>query len=350
MLLVDVHLLDDIQILEESKSKGTMRVRGTFQRAEEANSNDRIYPKMVLENQVKKIQPMIAERRLCGELDHPQSDTVRLSNASHLISKLWMEGNEVFGEAELLNTPSGKVAQALINDGVKVGISSRGLGTVTEGVYGRSKTVNDDYRLVTFDLVADPSTRGAYPGLSESISHMDEKYERTLHQAISEKVFITLLKDKLNEGHKKKSPKAVSQHSEYMEFDDPHVKSKRGAKKKGKKASSRAARRTQDVRTDEWRRPRVTKRDLEAKKRKLRATIQRRLEYERSLDASGSEEKKEESNSPYNEASYDRTPRHRRTVHRSGTPSKTKSNSALMKWLRGEDWKKDEKPKKRKKS
>ena len=126
MLLLDVFVLDDLQVIEESKSKGTMKVRGTFQRAEEANSNNRVYPKSVLEGQITKLQPLITERRLCGELDHPQSDTVRLSNASHLVTKLWMKDNEVFGEAEVLNTPAGKVAQALISDGVKIGLSSRG--------------------------------------------------------------------------------------------------------------------------------------------------------------------------------------------------------------------------------
>ena len=208
MLLLDVFLLDDLQVIEESKSKGTMKVRGTFQRAEEANSNNRVYPKSVLEGQITKLQPLITERRLCGELDHPQSDTVRLSNASHLVTKLWMENNEVYGEAEVLNTPAGKVAQALISDGVKIGISSRGLGTLSEGVYGKSKTVNDDFRLVTFDLVADPSTRGAYPTLSESVMYTDEKYKRTLDQAISEKVFITMLKNRLNEGVSRKDEAA----------------------------------------------------------------------------------------------------------------------------------------------
>jgi hypothetical protein len=203
MLLTDVRVLDDLQVIEESKSKGTMRVRGTFQRAEEANSNNRIYPRTVLEGQITKLQPLITERRLCGELDHPQSDTVRLSNASHLVTKLWMKDNEVFGEAEVLNTPAGKVAQALISDGVKIGISSRGLGTLSEGVYGKTKTV----KLVTFDLVADPSTRGAYPSLSESVLYTDEKYKRTLDQAVSEKVFLTVLKNKLNEGKKAKTKK-----------------------------------------------------------------------------------------------------------------------------------------------
>jgi len=206
MLLSDFDNNSTIRVIEEASSKNNYRprVRGLFQRADEANQNKRVYPRTILENQVKKLQPLISERRLCGELDHPQSDTVKLTNASHLVTKLWMEGAEVFGEAEILNTPNGKVAQALISDGVKIGISSRGLGTLSENQMNGTKTVNEDFNLVTFDLVADPSTRGAYPTLSESKILEEAKYERTLKEAVGERVFITLLNNTLNEGKKGK--------------------------------------------------------------------------------------------------------------------------------------------------
>ena len=386
-------MLDDLQILEESKTKGTMKVRGTFQRAEESNANNRVYPKTVLEGQVGKLQPLISERRLCGELDHPQSDTVRLSNASHLVTKLWMEDNEVYGEAEILNTPAGKVAQALIQDGVKIGISSRGLGTLSEGLYGtKYKTVNDDYKLVTFDLVADPSTQGAHPSLSESLIHTEARYKRTLDQAISEKVFVTLLNNKLHEAqegrdrkHKARTtqkkhivdlgdlvPNAgdtdysrtdegmlkkmvyrvgrrVHRSGEMKTFDaDPKTREKGEKRKKLGIAISRRG--TKPERYVEGQRRRVTRRDLGASKRRLLSTLQKRIEYERTLDASGNGEKTEESYSSFSEASYDRLPRHRLAVRRSETPSKTDPNSALMKWLRGEDWRKGGKSKKKKKS
>jgi hypothetical protein len=201
MLISDYHSISNLQVIEEASSSNNFRpkVRGLFQRADEANQNKRVYPRPLLEAQVRKLQPLIKERRLCGELDHPQNDTVRLTNASHLVTKLWMEGNEVMGEAEILNTPAGKVAQALINDGVKIGISSRGLGTLSEDQMTGTKTVNEDFNLVTFDLVADPSTRGAYPTLSESKILEEAKYERTLKEAIKERTFITILKNKLNE-------------------------------------------------------------------------------------------------------------------------------------------------------
>jgi len=201
MLLTDVQSVSFLQVIEEASLKNNHcpKVRGLFQRADEANQNKRVYPRTILENQVKKLQPLIKERRLCGELDHPQNDTVKLTNASHLVTKLWMEGSEVMGEAEILNTPNGKVAQALISDGVKIGISSRGLGTLSEDHMTGQKTVNEDYNLVTFDLVADPSTRGAYPSISESRILEESKYERTLKEAVEERVFITMLKNGLSE-------------------------------------------------------------------------------------------------------------------------------------------------------
>ena len=207
MLLTDVFLLENMQVLEESKSKGTMKIRGTFQRAEEANNNKRIYPKTVLSTQLEKLQPFIENRRLCGELDHPANDTVKLSNASHLITSLRMEGNEVMGEAELLNTPAGLTAQALVKGGVQIGISSRGMGTLAENDTGdETKTVNDDFNLITFDIVADPSTRGAFPGLMESVQKEmcegSQCVKKNVERTLREKVFLTLLRNKLDEKHK----------------------------------------------------------------------------------------------------------------------------------------------------
>ena len=134
-----------------------------------------------------------------GELDHPSHDAIKLQNVSHLVTKLTMKGNDMMGEAELLNTPPGQVAQALIRGGVKLGISSRGMGTLTEVEQGLS-VVNDDFKLVTFDLVADPSTKGAFPGLvneSRDSQFIKDTIRETYDKALAEKVFITLLRDKL---------------------------------------------------------------------------------------------------------------------------------------------------------
>jgi len=197
-LLQDVFIIENLQVLNEGTKDGVMKIRGTFQRAMEANNNGRIYPTTVLEGQIKKLQPLISERRLCGELDHPQNETVKLSNASHLVTKLEMRGNEVIGEAEVLKTPAGLTAQALINGGVKVGISSRGMGTLSEDHTGQ-KIVNEDFKLVTFDLVADPSTRGAYPGLSEST---ESKFARETQDKLQkESNFVTMLESKMRKAY-----------------------------------------------------------------------------------------------------------------------------------------------------
>jgi len=199
-LLEDTFIIENLQVINEGAGSGPMRIRGCFQRADEANNNKRIYSKPLLEREINKLVESIQERRLMGELDHPQHDSVKLSNVSHLITGLKMKGKEVIGEAEILNTPSGKVAQALIEGGVKVGISSRGMGTVSEDLDG-SRHVNEDFRLITWDLVADPSTRGAYPGLTES-TQIQEIIDRVYPEAQKVKNFTTLLKEELS-GKKK---------------------------------------------------------------------------------------------------------------------------------------------------
>ena len=197
-LLQDVFIIENLQVLSEGSTKGPMRIKGVFGRCNEKNNNGRIYPTAVLESQLKKVQPLISERRLCGELDHPQNDTVKLSNASHLITKLEMKGDELIGEAEVLQTPAGLTAKALVEGGVKIGISSRGMGTLSEDAQG-NKIVNEDFRLVTFDLVADPSTRGAFPGLSESTESQFVRDSQSKLQ--KESNFVTMLEAKMRDAY-----------------------------------------------------------------------------------------------------------------------------------------------------
>jgi len=194
-LLEDVFIIENLQVINEGRGTGPMKIKGCFQRADEANNNKRIYRKPLLEREITKLADALVERRLMGELDHPQNDSVKLSNVSHLITGLNMKGNEVIGEAEILNTPAGKVAQALIEGGVKIGISSRGMGTVTEELDGK-RYVNEDFKLITWDIVADPSTRGAYPGLTES-TQIQEIIDRVYPEAQKVKNFTTLLKEEL---------------------------------------------------------------------------------------------------------------------------------------------------------
>lgn len=197
--LQDVFILQNMRVINENKT-GPLKVRGIFQRADEANNNNRVYPQRVLEGAIKSLNEAIKERRLVGELDHPTYDMVKLSNASHLITGLWMEGKEVIGEAEILPTPAGKVVEGLIQGGVKIGISSRGMGTLSESKTG-AKTVNEDFKLLTFDIVADPSTRGAYPALTESKQYNKDKkiIESTIRNVVGERLFFKLLEKKIND-------------------------------------------------------------------------------------------------------------------------------------------------------
>jgi len=201
MFISDTFIIENLQVLEESKANGTMKIAGIFQRADSPNHNKRIYEKKLLVREMNRLDEAIKERRLMGELDHPTHDAVKLGNVSHLVTKLRMNGNDMIGEAEILSTPCGQVAQALIKGGVKLGISSRGMGSLTEK--GDFSMVNDDFKLVTFDLVADPSTKGAFPGLVNEAndSKFIEKTIRTTYdKALNERIFIRMLE---NELHKK---------------------------------------------------------------------------------------------------------------------------------------------------
>ena len=201
MILTDTFIVERAELVTENRGGSSKKIlKGVFGRCDEKNNNGRIYSKKILDREVVKLTEAMTERRLLGELDHPSHDSVKLTNVSHLITNLEFNGGELVGECELLDTPSGKVAQALIEGGVKVGISSRGMGTLSEQADG-SKHVNEDFRLVTFDLVADPSTRGAFPGISENTQSdlVEEIVKETLDKAAKEKVFTTMLKDKIRE-------------------------------------------------------------------------------------------------------------------------------------------------------
>ena len=210
----DVFVIENLQVLTEGKTNPITKVRGIFGRVNETNKNGRKYPTKVMQGQLNQVQPMIEARRLCGELDHPQNDTVKLSNASHLITKLELKGDELIGEAEILNTPAGMTAKALIEGGVCLGISSRGMGTLSEDADG-SKVVNDDFKLVTFDLVAEPSTRGAYPGaISESTEGSSTFVEDSINKLTKEQNFVQMIEQKLRDSYtpwieEKKSSKTV---------------------------------------------------------------------------------------------------------------------------------------------
>jgi hypothetical protein len=143
-----------------------MRIKGKLQEAEVKNGNGRVYPMNILRKQVEMYtKGPVATRTATGELDHPESSIINLNNVSHIITKVWWEGNDVMGELELLNTPSGKIAQEIVLAGIPLGISSRGMGSVKQ--LGETVEVQDDFELLCWDLVSVPSTPGAYMSLSE---------------------------------------------------------------------------------------------------------------------------------------------------------------------------------------
>jgi hypothetical protein len=148
-------------MLEESKIKyGKVILNGIIQRANTLNQNGRIYPKSILEREIMNYQKLIKENRALGECDHPDSSVVELKNVSHIIREARMEGDDVYGTIEILDTPCGKIIQSLIESGVTLGISSRGVGSTTSK--GDSQVVQDDFQLICFDMVSEPSTPGAY--------------------------------------------------------------------------------------------------------------------------------------------------------------------------------------------
>ena len=145
---------------------GATFLSGIMQRVDEQNGNGRVYPKPILEREVKNYMKTVKENRACGELDHPEDSVVNLKNASHMVTDLWWEGKDLKGKIRVLSTPAGKILESLVNDGVTLGISSRALGSVHES---QGKTiVEEDLQLICFDIVSEPSTQGAFMSLTES--------------------------------------------------------------------------------------------------------------------------------------------------------------------------------------
>ena len=200
MLLKDIFSFGEISLLSEGRSNGPVKFRGIFSEAERPNGNKRVYGKTLLEREVKKLQSQIGDRRLLGELDHPSDEIVHLGNVSHVITKLNMQGNHVMGEGEVLNTPAGKVLTELLKAGVKLGISSRGTGSVDLDEAGANYVVGENYNMITFDMVSEPSSQDAFPSLSEGkevVSEAREPIVEELEHFHNDRIYITALKRKL---------------------------------------------------------------------------------------------------------------------------------------------------------
>lgn len=179
-LLIDTILFEvSPELVKESMSTGgPLVVTGILQRKNAKNHNGRIYPGPILEREADKYAKVqIKERRALGELDHPESSIVNLNNVSHNVKKMWWDGDNLLGEVEVLGTPAGNILKELFKAGIKLGISSRGLGSVqSDG--NNNNIVQEDFELIAFDFVSNPSTQGAfmYPGsLNESVDPVLQK-------------------------------------------------------------------------------------------------------------------------------------------------------------------------------
>jgi hypothetical protein len=155
-------ICQDLLTEEEKRyvADGGMILSGIMQMTETKNGNGREYQHETMVREVKNYQKLVKENRALGELDHPDDSVINLRNVSHSVTAIWMEEKNVMGKIKVLDTPSGKILQELVNGGVTVGVSSRGMGSVTEA-NGRT-IVEDDFQLICFDMVSEPSTPGAF--------------------------------------------------------------------------------------------------------------------------------------------------------------------------------------------
>ena len=192
-----------VDVLTESERKkamneGAVYLVGVCQKAGTKNGNGRVYRKEILQREVENYQKAIRERRSLGELDHPDDSVINLRNASHLVTKMWWKGEDVMGKIEVLSTPSGNILKDLIKAGIKLGISSRGLGSVKQEK--GSTIVEDDFQLICFDMVSEPSTPGAFLSKTQGPSsmNMDPAVNVYLNESKSDKIddlIESILKD-----------------------------------------------------------------------------------------------------------------------------------------------------------
>jgi len=161
-LLVETHVFKPTKSrLSEGKSdRGLPIVEGILATAEVKNGNGRYYSKELWEREIDKYFPLVKEQRAMGELDHPDSSVINLKNVSHNISDMWWDGNKVMGKIEILPTPSGNILKALIESGITVGVSSRGMGSLKEN--GDVLEVQDDFELLCWDFVSTPSNPNSF--------------------------------------------------------------------------------------------------------------------------------------------------------------------------------------------
>jgi hypothetical protein len=168
-----VHLNYDRKVIQEAiNAQQPLYLTSVLQRADAVNQNKRVYPRPVLEREVENYKKAVAEGRATGELDHPDSSVISLKNVSHIVREIWWNGGDVMGKIEILDTSAGQEAKKLLAAGVRVGMSSRGVGETRKNEQGYDE-VDESYMLIGFDLVSEPSTHGAWLHESKQIDISD---------------------------------------------------------------------------------------------------------------------------------------------------------------------------------
>ncbi len=194
MEFLNESLFNELELTEaDGKNGKSLVLSGILMQADVKNRNNRIYPKKEIEKAVNTINERLrGGESILGELDHPQSLTINLDRVSHVLTEAVMDGSNAVGKLKLVDTPMGKIAQELINSGVKLGVSSRGTGRVAEG--GKV----DDYHFATMDIVAQPSAPGAFPNsvmeslnLASNRKQIETLSEAVLHDEAAQKYFKT---------------------------------------------------------------------------------------------------------------------------------------------------------------
>ena len=184
-------ICDDLLTEDEKRmvrEENAMFLTGVMQRANHLNGNRRVYSRPILEREVENYKKLVRERRALGELDHPDSAVINLANAAHLVTEIWWDKDAVMGKVQILNTPSGQILRSLVESGVKLGISSRGMGSVHEA--NGQTIVEEDFQLICFDFVSEPSTTGAFmmqEGKQPNIITKADRINRALNDVLREK-------------------------------------------------------------------------------------------------------------------------------------------------------------------
>ena len=208
MKLITEYVENDIQCIVEAKENGDKKyvIEGVFAQADQKNRNGRVYPKQIMESAVNKyVEDQVSKKRAVGELNHPEGPTVNLDKVSHLITDLKFEGNNVIGKAQILNTPMGQIVKGLLEGGVQLGVSTRGMGSLEQrnGVM----YVKDDFILNTVDIVQDPSAPDAF------VNGIMEGVDWVWNNGILEPQIIEKIETEI-----KTAPKAVRPEVQIREF------------------------------------------------------------------------------------------------------------------------------------